>query len=431
MVIACLITAFAVYFILYSRGEKFLAYPTMDKIIFFRDYVLLTALPYIYYSNFSSYEDHYILASLRDTNSIDVAAISALSCIAGFLVSFRSAEPTLRVIISKFRLRISSRIMLLQCAFLSAACLVFVVFFSITQRAGFYGLLSLNATEIVEQRALLTQSGGAHVAAKMLIKSWIPSLGYLYFFLLLKETRPIHKGDLVGVTLAVVSGVFASIMYFEKSGLFFYIVGFFGIWIYSGRRLRMRYMLFAPVLALLLTSLMYVLTYQGKVTNFEYVLNIIEHRVMSQGVGSIMAFDYFSDREFLGVSGISNFLAQLTNSEFRTTYSILIDYYVPETTDVSGALSSFAVGDAFGLFGWVGVALSGIVMGVFFAALTATSASFAVAVIFCGSFGVYYSHFVVASTFYGFLWPVGLIYACAPFLLMAVISHLSLSRGAR
>ena len=424
MVILCPLVACWAYWVLYHRGDSFLTYPSVDKLIFFRDYLALAALPYVYYSILNSPNQHYILENLRDPTSFSFAAVSSLVCIVGFMFTYRLVLPGLKAGIASFTVGISFRIMRQQCAIFSIFSFVYVVVYSIANSAGVYGLFILTAPQIVEQRALLSQSGGFYVLAKIALKYWIPSLSYLYFYLILKDSRRLHWANMATFALAAISGFLASIMYFEKSGAFFYIFGFMGIWIYSGRKVLVHYMILVPVLALSLVAASYFVIYKDKATTFGYIVEIVEHRLMSQGVGSVMAFDYFYDRNFLGVSGISNLMASMSNADFKSTYGLLIDYYVPETENVSGAMSSFAAGDAYGLFGWFGVTISGLVIGLFFAFLTATSASRFLSAVFCGAFGVYYSHFFVASSFYGFLWPIGLIYAFAPFALMAVIAHL-------
>ena len=134
-----------------------------------------------------------------------------------------------------------------------------------------------------------------------------------------------------------------------------------------------------------------------------------------------MAVHYFDSHDFLYLSGISNSLAALVGENFQSPYSLLIDFYVPEYAETSGALSSFAVGEAYALFGLIGVFLSGIIVGLYYSFFEATKHSNFLSVIFVGVYGLFFSHFYVASSFYGFLWPVGLAYQTIPFFIIAII----------
>jgi hypothetical protein len=130
----------------------------------------------------------------------------------------------------------------------------------------------------------------------------------------------------------------------------------------------------------------------------------------------------------LGIAGISDKLAALSGENFASPYSVLIDHYVPSTIETSGAMSSFAAGEAFGLFGPIGIVAGGIVVALFYAILVATHVNPALSVVGAMVFAQHFGHFYVATSAYLYFFPVGVLYGIFPFLLFlffSVVSSLS------
>jgi hypothetical protein len=395
--------------------------PSLAQITFFRDYLFLTLLPYLYYVWDSRYLHHYILQHVSSPAVFYQAAIHAFIFMFTFLVFFRIFETLTSRRIKNLRIRVCDKQILLYASIATIVSSTYLLIVTYVFDAGVIGLTKFNITELNAARAKLSQGRGFLSFNEIVIKQWIPMLSYLWLYMRL-------TGGGFGVLhrfvfwVSILSGVLASVWYFEKSVIFFYLFGLCAIYVYAGFRFNKRFVLMLPVAALVSVAIMYAIVYQEKIVNVAYIDDILLHRISSQAVGSVMAVEYFSEHESMGVSGISNLWASTVGERFSSPYAFLIDYYVPTTRDISGAMSSFAAGEAFGLFGYFGVLFSGILVAAYYGFFESTKHSQFTALIFAPLYGIYFSHFYIASGFYSFMWPVGMILGILPFLVITLLS---------
>lgn len=422
MIITLIFISFCVYLALFYRTESIFSKPTLEKLVFYREYLLLTMLPYVYYLTDDKYKDHYIYSALGSDYYFYKSAIFAFVFILFFLLTFKFLNPAFRGTLRKVNWDVGVKKLLFFLSIFTFVVTIYFAIVSIKYQAGIIGVFTFSLSEITETRAFLTQSGGFLSFNKIVIKSWIPILSYLYLYLVFTEKKFFSRVDYFFLYLSFVLGLFASVWFFEKSVIVFYLFGAFGVYVFSGGRLSKRLVVFLPIMALSLVSLMFIITYKGRVVDFQYLIDIIIHRATTQSTGAVMAIHYFETHSFLGVTGISSFFSSLFGSDFQSVYSLIADFYVPETAATSGSMSSFVTGDAFGLFGYIGVLLSGVIVGVYYSFFEAMKVSKFLSVSLVGLYGLYFSHFYIASAFYPFLWPVGLIYSVFPFLFFAILS---------
>ncbi len=411
-----------IYYLSFRNTPSILVKPTLQKLVFFREYLLLTVIPYIYYVYDDKYLSHYIFSSLDGNVYFLYATLFAFVFIVNFLLTYRFCEPVIRKSLSCFNPGISygRLFFILRIGLIFSAAYLFIVTFIFD--ASIVGLLKYRSSELIAMRAKLGHGGGFLTFNKIVLKQWIPMLSYIYFYLYFSNNVNMRRFDKCFMLLSLILGVISSIWYFEKAVIGFYLFGVIGVYVYSGRRLKKRVALVLPVIVLALTASMYVLTYQDKIIGTQYLSDILLHRTLSQSTGSVMAIHYFDSHDFFYFSGVSNLLASVSGDEFQSPYAAIIDYYVPEFSETSGAMSSFVTGEAFGLFGLVGVLLSGFIVGLYYSFFEATKSSNFLAIIFVGLYGLYFSHFYVASSFYTFLWPVGIVYSISPFVCLALLS---------
>jgi len=297
--------------------------------------------------------------------------------------------------------------------------IAYFLFISMQYKAGVWGLFSSSMSEINESRHALSSGGGILALNKIFVQSWIPIMSFTIFYIYLK-----YKISRFMVITSFILGCLASVYFFEKSTLFFFLLGYLAVYLYAGNKINIVTLALTFIIAIAVVSFMYIAIYGDRISGFDYLIDIIIHRTATQSVGSVMSLHYFQSHDYFYLSGVSNLLANITGGSFKSVYSALIAYYDPENADISGALSSFAAGDAYGLFGYLGVILGGAVVGVFYAFLEASKHSKNLSFLFVGVYGVYYSHFYIASSFYSFIWPVGLLYDMAPFVLIFIISKI-------
>jgi len=245
---------------------------------------------------------------------------------------------------------------------------------------------------------------------------------YLLYYLYLKEYL-YKQFQIIIMKIMIVFSLFAAVWYFEKSVIVFYFLGLLGVYLYAGYTMNKKMVILLPIVVISLVAGMYLLVYQDRIVDNKYLIDILLHRSTGQADGSIVAVDYFTTHDSFGLAGISHILADVVGRKFETPYGFLIDYYDPSTADTSGAISSFLVGEAFGLFGYAGIFISGIVVAFYYAFLEASKYSQFTAIVFVPMYAMYFAHPYVAATFYIFVWPVNMVIMLLPFIIMAVLSH--------
>lgn len=409
------------YFALGYGKRSVLERPSIAQITFFRDYLILTLIPYLYYLSNERYSSHYILENVSSSSVFYQASMHAFIFITLFLAFFRVFDSAFSYQVKKVSITVHDRKLLFFLSILSV--ISFVYFFAVTYAydASVLGIAKYSLLELNSLRATLSQGSGFLSFNKTVIKQWIPMISYLWFYLRLTKVRfSLHHRILYYTSILI--GALASVWYFEKAVIVFYLLGFCAIYVYAGFRFNKWFVLSIPMVAILLVGGMYALVYQDRITDIRYLMDILLHRSSGQAVGSLMAVEYFVSHETMGVSGISNLWASVVGENFSSPYQFLIDYYVPETYETSGAMSSFAVGEAFGLFGYVGVFVSGIIVAAYYGFFESTKHARLTAYIFVPLYGIYFSHFYVASGFYSFVWPVGMVIAIVPFAAITLMS---------
>lgn len=416
---------FFVFWFLHVRSIQGLKRPDILTKSFFFDYGLMTAIPFCYMLYGDNYTAHYLLSQISNPDYIKIAAYSAAYFIIVFIFFYRIFMIFFKRTFQKDRTYVPINIYMffLKCFTLVA----FISFFALMLHFN-SGVLSLfsqgNSAEIAARRAQLSQGRGILLSStRVLVKSWVPGIAYLWFFLYLTHKRSFKTNDFIFLYSALFVGILASIWYLEKAVIFFYVFGFMGIWVYSGRCLKFRGLGYMTVLAVILIYCMYALTGFRQFVDFKAFKAIFLHRMTSQVAGAPLAFDLYSNVfGFRYLGGISRLLAELQGVSFQSVYGFVIDYYDPQNADVSGAVSSFVTGEAYGLFGIIGVIISPVVVSIYYSLFEASKFSSALSLIFVPMYGIFYSHFMLASSFYPFLWPVGFVYFLLPFLLLFLVS---------
>lgn len=420
IIIAVIALLLFAYYALGYANKSIFETPSIAQITFFRDCLFLTLVPYLFYLASDRYLEHYILQS-ANYNAFIQAAIHAFIFILLLLIFYKIFYSLFSSRIKKIRVKIYQKKIYFYLKTLTLIFLFFIIYFTAKYDAGPLGLVKFNLIELNSLRAKLSQSSGFLSFIKIVIKQWIPMLSYLWFYFYLGK-KDFRKSEKAFLLISFLMGLCASVWYFEKGVIVFYLFGFVGVYVFSGGKLNKKIVLLSTLGAFFLAGIMYILVYQDKIIDSKYLFDILVHRTFSQCVGSVMAVEYFTEHSPLGFSGVSNLLANISGEKFSSPYGVLIDYYVPQTMDESGAMSSFAVGEAFGLFGYFGVFISGIIAALYFAFFEASKHSKFTAAIFVPIYAIFFSHFILASTFYSFVWPVGLVYAITPFCLITILS---------
>lgn len=422
MILILLFLSLIFYFLLFRGQSSFFSKPRLHNLVLIRDYMILTIIPYLYYTYDHKWKLHKSFSQLNSDLYFYISSIFTFVFIITFLSTYKILEPSIGKTLFKCNYNISLN---KYKYFLNAFILIsFVYFIIVTLKydASLVGLLKFNTFEFGYYRSVLSKADGLLKFNKIVIKSWIPMMSYVYLYIYFKSLLRFTFFDKSIILLSIFMGLLSSIWYFEKSTIVFYLLGILGVFVYSGGKINKKITILLLFLPFILVSSMYIIIYQSKIVNSKYLLDIIIHRLTSQCSGSVMAIDYFTKHDYLYFSGISNFLASLNGSNFQSPYGTIIDYYDPLNIEINGAMSSFVTGEAFGLFGVIGVCISGFVVGFYYSFFEATKRSKLFSLVFVGIYGLYFSHFYVASSFYSFLWPVGILYSILPFIFLLLVS---------
>lgn len=415
MILTLLILSFFLFALFRTRGN-ILKNPSLLDLAFIRDYVLLAMVPYyMFYSN-NTYKYHYILRAITDANVIQIAAFRATLFIVVFVLFYKFFNVSIfnKRVEKRYHFKVASYYKLLK-AF-SVLLTIYVVASTYIFKAGIFGLLLNDAFGLDIRRAILSQSGGFLAFNKIVIKFWVPIIGYTWYYLfrINKSDRSLKVWFRIYLILSINSAIF----FFEKSGIVALFFGYLAVYLMTGGRLKVRTVLMLIAGGLGSIILMYIVVYQSRIVDNDYLYNIIFARTLTQSVGSIMSVEYFSTHDVVGVAGISDMWASLVGEDFQSPYGMLIDYYVPETKQTSGSLSSFAAGEAYGLFGYFGVVFGGALTALYYSFFSFTARNRSLAFFGIGNYAIFFGNIYLASGFYSFMWPVGLIFNNIPLILI-------------
>ena len=136
------------YYVLGYGKRSVLERPSLAQITFFRDYLLLTMIPYLYYVYGDRYLSHYVLENISSSKVFAQAAVHAFVFIFLFLACFRVFESAFSTQIRKINVRINERRILFYTSILSVALFSYFVVVTIKLDASVFGLAKYNVAEL-------------------------------------------------------------------------------------------------------------------------------------------------------------------------------------------------------------------------------------------------------------------------------------------
>lgn len=264
---------------------------------------------------------------------------------------------------------------------------------------------------------------GGNSLFQLLRNSWVPLTSYTCLYLFLNNK--IKKNWLV---LSIICAVICALWSGAKSTLASLMLGYLGVYIISKKNLKLSNLkiIFFAIIFIAFILLMYYLTTLHSDTTFENIITTAKFRFFGQAAGvgySFYMYPTFFEHKYF--TGVSTYLANISGNQFSSVYGDLIDYAVPEFADISGAMSSFAAGDAYGLFGWWGILIGPAFAAFFYFLFYYLTVAGNARILFIGMYGLYFGNAYLASSFYSFVWPVGMILTISPMLVFYILSALN------
>ncbi len=407
-----------IIFLLIHRRSISITRPDLLTAVFVRDYIIFASLGYLYFSNPINFDSHYILERLPSTDGLQFAVISAFYFISIFIIFFNIFMYFGKLFIKSRNTKLGIvKNYLIFLSLFSYIVFALLLHATLSYDTGLNSLLSgENTRQLSEARAIITHSGGYLSFIRFLAATWGPMLGFAWLYLWLTEKESFGLPYKATAILALLFSFLSVFLTLQKANAAYFIFGLVGVWIYSGRRISIISWAIIISSSILTIIFAYIMTYQTKIVDNQYLIDIFIHRSVTQSVGSIVAFTLYPDfLDFKGLTGISNFLAGLVGGHFSSPYSDMIKYMVPETADVSGALSSFATGEAYALFGVPGVLISPVIAAAYFGFLESTRSNRGARLVWSPLYAQFYSVPYLSAGFYPFFWPVGFALSMLPF----------------
>lgn len=263
---------------------------------------------------------------------------------------------------------------------------------------------------------------GGNSFFKIVRNTWVPVTSYTIFYFYSKNKKLLYW-LLLSIVLAVICSVWSG----AKSTLASLMLGYLGVYIISRENIRIsniKVFIYIFIFSVFIIFMYYITTLNTN-SSLDVILTTAKNRFFGQagGVGyAFYIYPTFMDHKYF--TGISSFLSSLSATQFSSVYGDLIDYAVPEFADISGAMSSFAAGDAYGLFGWWGIIIGPLFVAFFYYLFYYMSIRGNARVLFIGMYGLYFGNAYLASSFYSFVWPVGMVLSISPMLVFYFLSSI-------
>jgi hypothetical protein len=394
------------------------------NIVFYRDFLIFTVVSSLYWLSYDRFNNHYVMQVLSKEH-IYYALMSSTIFMFLFYLSIYPWKLALNGVANKMlKINIYNYIFLLKIWTWIIFLLLFINYK--LDAPPFAGLFQdLSAIEL----AVLRHEGSQNAVFKILRHSWIPCTFYCWAYIYHSRKKYKIEKKLLAklrfyVGFSLLLGVIASIWAIQKSLVASFLLGWLGIYLLaSNKKLNLK-LLSLPVLVFVITIFSFYYFLANDVQNLDSIFEVIVNRFFAQAAGVAYAFFAFPDIfEFKYISGISNFLASVTGEKFSSPYADLINHADPVHAEISGAMSSFVAGEAYGLFGWFGVFLGPFFVAFWYALFAVGSENNNTSVMFVGQYGLFFGNAYMASSFYSFLWPVGFAYSMIPFVILCLLSR--------
>lgn len=393
--------------------------PNIFSMVVYRDFGILTAIALSYWLwNKQAHTEHYILGQIPD-KYLELALYASFV----FMLFFIFYAWFWSLVFKKFNSKLKTGsleiyLVLLKVFFIFLLGMLVVMYYKNPPV-----LINLLSGATAYDVSVLRSEVGGNAFFKIIRSSWVPIVAYsfYYFYLDNKYRSKVRLYTYMSGIIAIICALWSG----AKSPIATLLLGYLGVYLaYSfNNKLKLSTIIIFASVFLGLILLMYALTTLNTDSTIFDNFQVAQKRLFTQAGGVAYSFYMYPNfLDFKYFNGISSFLSALNGSQFSSVYGDLIDNAAPEYSDISGALSSFAAGDAYGLFDWYGIIWGPIFASFFYCLFYYLGAEGNIKHVFIGIYAVYFGNAYLASSFYSFVWPVGIFISLFPFLLFYMIS---------
>lgn len=383
------------------------------SIIIYRDFGILTALALVFWINSPVRQSHYVIGQIP-VSSLELAFYASflftfLILYYGFFMQFLFKKLALNMP----EINIKSFSKLIKVWILILFLFIVIMFFKnppvVSQL--FSGASAMDIS-------IARSEVGSNAIFKIIRNSWVPLTSYTCLFIFINN-KEFKKWFIFSVILAIICSVWSG----AKSSLASLLLGYLGVYVISSNiKISNIKIIIYAILFICFIFLMYYITNLNSTNDVGVIAQTAMYRFFGQAGGVGYAFYMYPNFfDFKYFTGISSFLSSIIGVEFSSVYGDLIDYAVPEFSDISGAMSSFAAGDAYGLFGWWGILVGPMFVAFYYYLFYFMAVQGNGRILFIGLYGLYFGNAYLASSFYSFVWPVGIVISILPILFIYTI----------
>jgi len=155
-----LVVSIIIYLFLYYRKPSVFSSPDIAQMVFFRDYLILTMLSYLYVLHDDLYKHHYILHQISSPKVIEIAALFAFIFMFIFMFSYKILLATFSKNIQRYNININIKYLVFFLQLFSIFLIIYFIVISIYYSAGIIGMLKYDYFELVFLRHKLSSSSG-------------------------------------------------------------------------------------------------------------------------------------------------------------------------------------------------------------------------------------------------------------------------------
>ena len=331
------------------------------------------------------FRDHYIISKLNNNNVINVtywsmAYVMVILPLVMFLANryifkIKNMKETYIDNINKEVIvensKVQQRIFILVTIALVICLLAMIYVFYCIGYVPFLKYFDSNF-DYATERININRNFDGNVYIKNIIMVFLtPLLSYIAY-IYMRTTK--EKKWIILFIISFILSIIVKTYDFSKGPIIYYICFFFVIEVMLGKTLNLKKIIPYLVIAVILVLVLYyiVMGYNG--TIFSLTNGPVSRVIMSQAGALLLHFDAFPDKiDYLSGHSFPPFTKIFFGDgeyDVRSGRSVM-EIYFPENVEngTAGVMSSVFLGEAYANFGFVGVAISPIIVGLIFSVI--------------------------------------------------------------
>lgn len=331
------------------------------------------------------FRDHYMISKLNNNNVINIAywsmsyimiILPIVMIVANkFIFKIKNMKETYIENINKEIVLESNKVQQRIFIFVTIALVIcFLAMIYVFYCIGYIPFLKYfdNNFDYATERVNINRNFDGNVYVKNIIMVFLtPLLSYIAY-IYMRTTK--QKKWIVLFIISFILSVVVKTYDFSKAPIIYYVCFFFVIEVMLGKTSKLKKVIPYLVIAIILVLVLYyvVMGYEGNI--FSLTNGPMSRVIMSQAGALLLHFDAFPDKiDYLNGHSFPPFTKIIFGDgeyDVRSGRSVM-ELYFPENIEngTAGVMSTVFLGEAYANFGFIGVAISPIIVGLIFSAI--------------------------------------------------------------